>query len=166
MIAIVTLTFRSFSQSIAIFIIIPLGIIGVGWGHFIHSEAISLLSGFGIIALIGIMVNDSLVLVGALNEFLKEGYSFENAIFEAGKSRFRPILLTSLTTVAGLGPLIMETSQQAQFLIPMAIAVAYGLIIATFTTLFLLPVLLILVNDFRRSFKFISNVISNKNIHE
>ncbi len=152
MLAIVTLTFRSFLQAITIFIIIPLGIIGVGWGHYIHGDAISLLSWFGVIALIGVMVNDSLVLVSAMNENLKEGMNFKDSVYEAGRSRFRPILLTSLTTIAGLGPLIAEQSKQAQFLIPMAISVAYGLAIATLTTLFVLPALLMIMNDFRRGF--------------
>ncbi len=157
MVALVSLTFRSVPQAAVIFIIIPFGIIGVGWGHFFHDKAMSLLSGFGVIALIGVMVNDSLVLVSAMNELLKEGKTFKEAVYEAGRSRFRPILLTSLTTIAGLGPLITETSRQAQFLIPMAIAVAYGLGIATLTTLFLLPTLLLLLNDVRRGFTFVTN---------
>lgn len=159
MIALITLTFRSFPQAVAIVLTIPMGIIGVAWGHFFHDSAISLLSGFGVIALIGIMVNDSLVFVSALNILLKNGENFMDAIFKAGKSRFRPILLTSLTTIAGLTPLIFEKSMQAQFLIPMAIAVAYGLAIATLTTLFLLPVLLIITNDMRRGLGFLFNSV-------
>ena len=101
---------------------------------------------FGIIALIGVMVNDSLVFVSRVNELVKEYKDFDKAVFEAGRSRFRAIVLTSVTTVAGLGPLIFETSFQAQFLIPMAISVAYGMMIATFITLIALPVFLVMLN--------------------
>jgi multidrug efflux pump subunit AcrB len=107
------------------------------------------LSFLGIIALIGIIVNDGLVLVSKLNSFLKEGLSFDNALIEAGKSRFRAIFLTSVTTIAGLSPLILEKSRQAQFLIPMAIAVAYGIAIATILTLIMLPMLLSVGNSIK-----------------
>jgi len=149
LIAVTAFVFRSIPQALVIMMMIPLGLIGVGWGHFFHNAQISLLSGFGIIALIGVMVNDSLVFVTALNNNLKSGMLFQSALIEAGRSRFRPILLTTLTTVAGLAPLIFETSFQAQFLVPMAIAVAYGLIIATYTTLLVLPVMLALLNKIR-----------------
>lgn len=116
MLAIIVLTFRSFWQSVVVFLMVPFGFIGVAWGHWVHDTPISLLSFFGIIALLGIIVNDSLVLVSAVNSNLKEGMKFDDAVFDAARSRFRPILLTSLTTIAGLGPIIMETSFQAQFL--------------------------------------------------
>ncbi|UZR93657.1 efflux RND transporter permease subunit [Chondrinema litorale] len=143
---VISLTFRSAVQALNVIITVPFGVIGVVWGHFIHGAPISFLSAYGILALIGIMVNDSLVLVGAFNNLLKEGYAFKDALFEAGLSRFRPIVLTSVTTIAGLGPLILETSFQAKFLIPMAISVAYGLGVATFLTLLTLPVLLASMN--------------------
>jgi multidrug efflux pump subunit AcrB len=146
---VIAFVFRSIPQAIVIFMLVPLGLIGVGWGHWIHNAQISLLSGFGIIALVGVMVNDSLVFVTAMNRYLKDGLLFKQAVLEAGKSRFRPILLTTFTTVAGLAPLIFETSFQAQFLVPMAIAVAYGLVIATYTTLLVLPVMLTLLNRIR-----------------
>lgn len=149
LISITAFTFRSIPQAVLVIFMTIFGLIGVGWGHWIHDAQISLLSGFGIIALIGVMVNDSLVFVTAMNANLKEGMLFKEAVLEAGKSRFRPILLTSLTTVAGLAPLIFETSFQAQFLVPMAIAVAYGLIIATYTTLLVLPVMLTVMNNVR-----------------
>ena len=104
----------------------------------------------GIIALIGIMVNDGLVLISKFNTNLKEGMKFEEALIEAGKSRFRAIFLTTITTVAGLAPLIFfEESLQAQFLIPMAISIAYGILIATILTLILLPILLSYTNGFK-----------------
>lgn len=149
MLTIILLTFRSFLQTLAVFVMIPFGIIGVGWGHFIHGDQMSMFSYFGMIALIGIMVNDSLVLISTLNAKLKTGLEFKAALWETGVSRFRPIVLTSLTTIAGLAPLIAETSFQAQFLIPMAIAIAYGLIVATLLTLIFLPAVLIIINKIR-----------------
>lgn len=150
MLTVIAFTFRSFLQTFVVFIMIPFGLIGVGWGHFIHGDQMSMFSYFGMIALIGIMVNDSLVFITAFNAKLKEGMSFNKALWSAGLSRFRPIILTSLTTIAGLAPLIAETSFQAQFLIPMAIAIAYGLAIATLLTLVLLPSLLVIVNRVRK----------------
>lgn len=147
---VIIMAFRSFTQAVLVMAIIPLGIIGVAWGHWIHGAIISLFSIFGIIALIGIMVNDSLVMVSSMNILLKQGKSHRDALYEASLSRFRPILLTSVTTVVGLGPLILERSFQAQFLVPMAISVAYGLGIATFITLFVLPALLLILNPVKR----------------
>ena len=149
MFSIIAMTFRSFSQTAIVYSMIPLGFIGVAFGHFAHGMPISALSIYGIIALLGIMVNDSLVFVSTFNQYLKENLSFEEALLNSGSSRFRPILLTSVTTMAGLGPLILETSRQAQFLIPMAISVAYGLFVATFITLIILPVTLSLFSDIR-----------------
>jgi multidrug efflux pump subunit AcrB len=149
MVIIITYTFRSLGQALIVMFMIPLGLIGVIWGHWLHNSIISLLSVFGIIALIGIMVNDSLVLISAFNGLLQEGRSFRSALQEACISRFRPILLTSVTTIAGLGPLILERSMQAQFLVPMAVSVAYGMFIATLVTLVTLPVVLSLYNDMK-----------------
>ena len=137
-------------------LLIPFSIIGVAWGHFIHGFAINVLSALGIIALIGIMVNDGLVLITRLNSNLKSGLKYDDALYEAGKSRFRAIFLTSLTTVAGLAPLIFEQSRQAQFLIPMAISIAYGIAIATVLTLVLLPVGLSLVNSLKTGTKWLA----------
>lgn len=155
MLAIIILAFRSVAQGLLVLGSIVFGIIGVGWGHYFHGSIISMFSNFGIIALIGIMVNDSLVLISAMNGLLREGKPFHEAVSEAAISRFRPIFLTSATTIAGLGPLILERSFQAQFLVPMAIAVAYGLAIATYITLIVLPVALILINRARRSWRWI-----------
>ncbi|MCB9241204.1 MAG: efflux RND transporter permease subunit [Flavobacteriales bacterium] len=148
--AIITFTFRSFGQTMVIFLLIPFSFIGVVWGHFIHGNQLSILSFLGIVALIGIIVNDSLVLVTKMNAYLKEGMKFKEAVFQAGYSRFRAIFLTSATTIAGLGPIILERSFQAQFLKPMAIAVAYGIGVATILTLILLPVFLVSWNNIRR----------------
>lgn len=149
--AIITFTFRSFAQALIILLLlVPFSLIGVAWGHYIHGQQMSILSFLGVVALIGIIVNDSLVLIDKMNSFLKEGVPFKEAVYQAGYVRFRAIFLTSATTIAGLAPLIMERSFQAQFLIPMAIAVAYGIGIATILTLVLLPVFLSAWNDIKR----------------
>jgi multidrug efflux pump subunit AcrB len=145
-ILVITFTFRSFYQAVVIFTLIPLSLVGVAWGHYLHGIPLSIFSFLGIIALIGVIVNDSLVLVSKMNNYLKEGLNFADAVAQAGLSRFRAILLTSATTIAGLAPLILEKSVQAQFLIPMAISLAYGILMATFLTLVLLPVLLSYLN--------------------
>ena len=150
MFSMIVITLRSFWQMFVILLCIPLGFIGVGWGHWVHGVQISLFSFFGAIALIGVMVNDSLVLVSTFNANLKEGMSFHEALRSAALSRLRPILLTSLTTVVGLMPITLNRSFQAQFLIPMAITVAYGLAIATFVTLIVLPTLLAALNEARQ----------------
>ncbi len=150
-IAMIVFTFRSFSQTILLFVLIPFSFVGVAWGHWIHGQSINVLSMLGIIALIGILVNDGLVLISSYNRLLKQGVKVTDAVYEAGISRFRAIFLTSATTVAGLAPLILEKSFQAQFLIPMAISIAYGITIATILTLLLLPVLLVSVNKLKRS---------------
>ncbi len=139
---VIAFTFRSYSQPFLLLLMIPFSLIGVAWGHWIHDFPVNILSLLGIIALIGIVVNDGLVFISKFNGFLKEGMTYDNAILEAGSSRFRAIFLTSITTVAGLAPLIFETSLQAQFLIPMAISIAYGISIATVLTLIMLPMLL------------------------
>lgn len=141
--AVITFTFRSFGQTTLIMLLIPFSSVGVLWGHWLHGMQINILSALGIVALVGILVNDSLVFVSKLNSYLKEGHKFDEALVHAGFSRFRPIFLTSLTTVAGLAPLIyFEKSLQAQFLIPMAISIAYGIAFSTILTLLLLPVML------------------------
>lgn len=143
---IIALTFRSVGQTVVVFLLIPFAMIGVGWGHWLMDAPISLFSALGIIALVGILVNDSLVFVSAYNALIKSGKPQMEAILEAGGSRFRPILLTSLTTFAGLMPLLFEKSLQAKFLIPMAISVSFGLLVITVVNLVLLPVLLIVLN--------------------
>lgn len=143
---VIAFTFRSYSQPFVLIALVPFSIIGVGWGHWLHGFSINMLSGLGIIALIGIMVNDGLVLISKFNINLKQGMSFDDSLFEACKSRFRAIFLTTITTVAGLTPLLFEESRQAQFLIPMAISIVYGIMIATVLTLLLLPIFLSFIN--------------------
>ena len=138
----IAFTFRSFSQPLMLILLIPFSLPAVAFGHWLHDFPLNVLSILGIIALIGIMVNDGLVLIGKFNSNLRDGMLFDEAIFEAGRSRFRAIFLTSITTIAGLTPLIFETSRQAQFLIPMAISIAYGIGFATLLTLVMLPLFL------------------------
>ncbi|WP_088324665.1 efflux RND transporter permease subunit [Polaribacter tangerinus] len=152
---VIAFTFRSYSQPILLIIMIPFSMIGVIWGHYFHSFPIGILSFLGIIALIGIMVNDGLVLIGKFNSYLKEGMKFNVALIAAGQSRFRAIFLTSLTTIAGLAPLMLEKSRQAQFLKPMAISIAYGIGIATILTLVMLPLLLAVSNSIKVKVKWL-----------
>jgi len=146
---VIAFTFRSYDQPILLIILIPFSLIGVIWGHWIHGFSINILSWLGIIALIGIMVNDGLVLIEKFNSYLKEGMKYDEALIQAATSRFRAILLTSLTTVAGLAPLLLEKSRQAQFLKPMAISISYGITIATVLTLVMLPLLLAVSNNIK-----------------
>ena len=143
----IAFTFRSYDQPILLLMMIPFSLIGVVWGHWIHGFPINILSWLGIIALIGIMVNDGLVLIEKFNRYLKDGLNFDDALVKAGRSRFRAIVLTTITTVAGLAPLLLEKSRQAQFLQPMAISISYGILIATVLTLVMLPLFLSVSNS-------------------
>ena len=153
----IAFTFRSFSQPVLLILLVPLSITGVAWGHWIHNFPLNILSILGIIALIGIMVNDGLVLIGRFNNNLRQGMSFDSALINAGKSRFRAIFLTSVTTVAGLAPLLLEKSRQAQFLKPMAISVSYGIAFATLLTLIVLPIFLSFSNQIKVYLKWLSS---------
>ncbi|TXF90522.1 efflux RND transporter permease subunit [Neolewinella aurantiaca] len=146
---VIALTFRSIMQAVVLFLLIPFGMIGVIWGHWLMDKPISLFSILGVIALVGIVVNDGLVFVASYNDNIRAGMSMMEALKDTGRSRFRPILLTSVTTFAGLAPLLLNKSRQAQFLIPMAISVAFGLLAITVILLVLLPALLVLLNRFR-----------------
>ncbi|GAB5475085.1 MAG: efflux RND transporter permease subunit [Maribacter sp.] len=146
---VIVFAFRSYSQPFILLSLVPFSIIGVAWGHWLHGFPINVLSFLGIVGLIGIVVNDGLVFTGKFNGFLKEGLPFEEALYETGRSRFRAIFLTSVTTIAGLAPLLLEKSLQAQFLIPMAISIAYGIAVATILTLFMLPMFLSFSNSFK-----------------
>lgn len=146
---VIAFTFRSYEQPLILILLIPFSLIGVVWGHYFHNFPINILSWLGIIALVGIMVNDGLVLIEKLNNYLKQGMKFDEALIQTGISRFRAILLTSITTIAGLAPLLLEKSRQAQFLKPMAISISYGILIATVLTLVMLPLLLSVTNSIK-----------------
>lgn len=154
--SIVIFTFRSYSQTLLVFVLIPFGFIGVGWGHWVHGVALDMPSYLGMVALMGVMVNDSIVLISTFNEKLKSGAEFMKALQETALSRFRPIVLTSLTTIVGISPLIASNAPEAKMVVPMAIAMAYGLATATFLNLIVLPVLLIVVNSIKCRWKYIT----------
>ena len=139
--------FRSYVQPVAIMIAIPFGLVGAVIGHLILGLDITLLSLFGIVALSGIVVNDSLILIDFINRAIRDGMPLDEAVEASGKARFRPVILTSLTTIAGLMPLLLERSFQAQFLIPMAVSISFGLLAATGLTLLLVPALYLIIND-------------------
>ncbi len=147
--------FRTYSQPFLLLLLIPFSLTTVAWGHLLHGFPINVISLLGIIALIGILVNDGLVLISKFNSNLREGMSFDDSIFNAGKERFRAIFLTSITTIAGLAPIILEKSFQAQLLKPMAISIAYGIGYATFLTLILLPILISFTNSLKVNFTWV-----------
>jgi multidrug efflux pump subunit AcrB len=155
MFIILTLHFNSLAQAFLIMLVIPAGLAGAIFGHGLVGIPVSMLSAFGMIALIGVLVNDAIVFLDRYNDLLIEGYSTRDAVLEAGTSRFRPILLTSLTTVAGLLPMIAEKSMQAQFLIPMATSIAFGVLFGTIFILFFYPAAILFWNDRARLAKMI-----------
>jgi multidrug efflux pump subunit AcrB len=147
--ALLAIPLRSYMQALLIMMAIPFGIIGAVWGHALMGVNLTIMSMFGVVALAGVVVNDSLVMVDFINRQVNSGGDLAQAIRQAGVSRFRPILLTSLTTFAGLSPLMLEKSMQAKFLIPMAISLAFGVIFATPITLILVPSGYLVLADLR-----------------
>jgi multidrug efflux pump subunit AcrB len=141
--------FRSYSQPLIIMAAIPFGVVGGILGHLIMGYSLSILSMFGIVALSGVVVNDSLLLIDHVNNKRAKGMELLEAVMVSGKRRFRPILLTSLTTFFGLAPMILETDMQARFLIPMAISLAFGILFATFITLLLIPTLYMILETMK-----------------
>ena len=147
--AILAIPFRSYSQPLIIMSAIPFGLVGAVLGHLIMGLNLTLLSVMGMIALTGVVVNDSLILIDLINRLRAEGRSIDEAIRSAGTRRFRPIMLTTATTFLGLSPMIFETSMQAKFLIPMAVSLGYGIVFATAITLILVPTLYRILEDFK-----------------
>ncbi len=145
--------FKSYSQPLIVMSVIPFGLVGAVIGHWIMGLDLTLLSFMGILALSGVVVNDSLVLVDYVNQRRLAGTSVKKAVYEAGGRRFRAVLLTSLTTFAGLIPLLFEESTQAQFLIPMAVSLGFGIIFATLITLFIVPMNYLILDDLKRYFQ-------------
>jgi HAE1 family hydrophobic/amphiphilic exporter-1 len=145
--------FRSYVQPVIIMMAIPFGLIGAIAGHLVMGLAFTIISIFGIVALSGIVVNDSLILIDFINRAHRDGMSVVEAVVASGRSRFRPVLLTSVTTIAGLFPLLLERSFQAQFLIPMAVSISFGLLAATLLTLLYVPALYLIVDDVVRAVK-------------
>ena len=137
--ALLALVFRSYVQPIVVMSAIPLGLIGAVTGHYIMGIPLTILSIFGIIGLAGVVINNSLVMVDVFNEHIKNGIAVREAVILGTKQRFRPILLASLTTFLGVYPLIMETSLQAQFLIPLAVSIGYGVLFGTVIIVLTVP---------------------------
>ncbi|MCG9695735.1 efflux RND transporter permease subunit [Shewanella sp. Isolate11] len=146
--ALMAIPLKSYSQPLIIMSVIPFGIIGALFGHFILGLSMSVLSLCGIVALAGVVVNDSLILVDFVNRAREQGLGLVESAIDAGCYRFRAIILTSMTTFVGLVPIIMEKSLQAQIVIPMAASLAFGILFSTVVTLILVPVLYIILNDF------------------
>jgi multidrug efflux pump subunit AcrB len=140
MYVLLVLQFRSYVQPALILAIVPFGMIGAVWGHALLGLPLTLFSMFGLVALSGVVINDSIVLIDFINRRVRDGIPVREALMESGERRFRPIMLTSLTTIAGLIPLMLERSFQAQLLIPMAASLAFGLMLGTILVLVLVPV--------------------------
>ncbi len=156
--AMLAIPFKSYFQPVIVMVAIPFGIIGAVIGHMLMGYSLSMLSMMGIIALSGVVVNDSLILIDYANRTRKENnLSAFEAIHQAGVRRFRPIMLTTLTTFGGLSPMIFETSRQARFMIPMAISLGFGILFSTLVTLVIVPCLYMLLEDVVKKFMFLTN---------
>lgn len=149
--ALMAIPLKSYLQPLIIMGVIPFGMIGALIGHIILGLPFSFLSVFGIVALSGVVVNDSLIMVDFVNRGVDEGMDLENAAVQAGTQRIRAILLTSLTTFFGLLPMLLETSLTAQMVLPMAVSLGFGILFATGITLFLIPCLYVVLVDVDRS---------------
>ncbi|MBB1432801.1 efflux RND transporter permease subunit [Pseudoalteromonas sp. SG43-6] len=150
---------KSYAQPLIVMSVIPFSLTGAVWGHYWFGLDLTLMSGFGIIAAAGVVINDSLVMTDFVNQARREGIAIKDAVIEAGCARFRPILLTSITTFAGVLPIMFETSLQAKFVIPMAVALGFAVMFATLITLILVPCLYIIMSDVGKVFKALFNEI-------
>ena len=148
--ALLAIPFKSYLQPLIVLLCIPFGMVGAVIGHLIMGYSLSLMSMFGLVALSGVVVNDSLVLVDFTNRLRRDGFTPKQAVVSGAIKRFRPILLTTITTCGGLAPMILETSRQARFLIPMAISLGFGILFATFITLVLVPCFYLIFDDIKR----------------
>jgi len=149
---------KSYIQPLIIMSAIPFGLVGAVWGHIFMGLNLTILSMFGVVALTGVVVNDSLVMVDFINRKRRAELPVAAVVREAGRARFRPILLTSLTTFLGLLPLLLEKSLQAQFLIPMAVSLAFGVVFATFISLLIVPSIYLIIDDIQRGFQAMKGV--------
>ena len=150
--AMLAIPFKSYSQPLIVMAIIPFSIMGALLGHMIMGVTFSIMSAFGLLAMAGVVVNDSLVMVHYINRKRAEGLPILEAVRNAGGARFRPILLTSLTTFGGILPTMFEKSTQAQFVVPMGISLAWGVLFATFITLILVPICYLILEDIKGAF--------------
>jgi multidrug efflux pump subunit AcrB len=147
--ALLAIPFKSYGQPLIVMSIIPFGLIGAAVGHIVTGQNLSVLSIFGMLALVGVLVNDSLVLVDYINKRRQQGMELVEAVINAATIRFRPVLLTSITTFAGLAPILMDGSQQAKWLKPMATSLAFGILFATIITLIIVPVNYLVAREFK-----------------
>lgn len=147
--ALMAIPLKSYSQPLLIMSVIPFGMVGAFLGHLVLGLDMSIMSIFGLIALAGVVVNDSIIMVDFVNEARARGEALYEAVMNAGSQRFRAIMLTSLTTFLGLAPIVLERSLQAQIVIPMAVSLAFGIVFATVITLLLIPVLYMILEDFK-----------------
>ena len=145
--ALIAIPLHSYSQPLVIMSVIPFGAIGAVIGHLLMGMSMSMFSLFGLIALAGVVVNDSLIMIDFINKAREEGKPIRQAVIESGTQRFRAIFLTSVTTAAGLAPILFETSMMAAFVVPAAVSLAFGIVFATVITLFLIPSLYMLQDD-------------------
>jgi multidrug efflux pump subunit AcrB len=150
--ALLAIPFRSYTQPLIIMSAIPFGLVGAIFGHLLMGLDLTMLSLFGMVALTGVVVNDSLILIDLINRMRAGGATVDRAIRAAGERRFRPILLTTATTFLGLTPMIFETSMQAKFLVPMAVSLGYGIVFATAITLIIVPSLYRILEDVKMVF--------------
>ena len=157
MYVLLVLQFRSYVQPLLILAIVPFGMIGAVWGHAALGIPLTLFSMFGLVALSGVVINDSIVLIDFINTRVRDGIGINESLMQAGERRFRPIMLTSMTTIAGLIPLMLERSFQAQLMIPMAASLAFGLMLATFLVLILVPVFYMMYYRTAQFFGFVEN---------
>jgi multidrug efflux pump subunit AcrB len=139
MFVLLTVEFKSYAQPLIVMTIIPFGVIGAVWGHFLQGMEMTMFSLFGVVALTGVVVNDAIVLIDFINRRISEGLPLKEALIGAGTGRLRAVFLTSVTTIAGLAPILLERSFQAQIVIPMATSLCFGLAASTFLVLFLAP---------------------------
>ena len=151
--ALLAVPLKSYVQPLIIMSAIPFGLVGAVWGHFIMGLDVTMMSMFGLVALSGVVVNDSLIMVDFINRKRGVHPDIAAAVREAGVSRFRPIMLTSLTTFVGLVPLMTETSFNAAFMVPMAVSLAFGVLFATFITLILVPTAYLILDDLQRAMR-------------
>lgn len=151
--ALLAIPFKSYIQPLIVMSVIPFGMIGAVLGHWIMAMELTIMSLLGMLALIGVVVNDSLVLVDYINKRRQEGLALMDAVLTAGVSRFRPVMLTSITTFCGLMPLLFEQQTQAQFLIPMAVSLGFGIVFATLITLILVPVNYLIVERLKTGYR-------------
>ncbi|MDF4290319.1 efflux RND transporter permease subunit, partial [Vibrio parahaemolyticus] len=144
---------KSYTQPLIVMSVIPFSLTGAIWGHFWLGLDISMMSTFGLIAAAGVVINDSLVMTDYVNQVREKGMNIKQAVVEAGCARFRAITLTSITTFAGVLPIMFETSLQARFVIPMAVALGFAVLYATVLTLVLVPCLYLMLEDIKNIFR-------------